>query len=251
MTIETGSQFESMGVIGAIVANCLEYMKSKAKPGMTTRELDELGERFLEKVGAHSAPKSTYDFPGATCISVEKQAAHGIPGDYVLKDGDLVNIDVSAEKDGFYADNGESFVVGKGNKIKLRLVNAVGKALMLGIGEARADRQISCVGGAVETFAKKNGFTVIRNLGGHGVGKSLHEEPEFIASFHNKRDRRLFKANQVVAIEPFLSNGASTVKEAKDGWTLYHDKFYSVQKEHTIMITKKEAHIFTIPTKNF
>ena len=251
MTIDTQNQFEGMSAIGEIVANCLEFMKASAKPGMTTQELDHLGEEFLKNAGATSAPKSIYNFPGTTCISVEKEAAHGIPSDRVLKTGDLINIDVSAAKDGFFADNGESFLMGKGSKTKRRLLAAVHEALMLAISEVKSGREISCVGRVVEEFAKKKNFTVIRNLGGHGVGRSLHEEPEFIGSFYNKRDRRQFKNNQVVAIEPFLSNGADYVEEADDGWTLFHSRFYSVQKEHTIMVTEGKPHIFTVPTRSY
>jgi len=251
MTIETEKQFQGMQEIGAIVANCLQKMKSLIQPGMTTLELDFIAKNFLESEGAVSAPKSTYNFPGYTCISIENAAAHGIPGEYKIKEGDLVNIDVSAHKNGFYADNGESFVVGRGSKVKRVLARVVEDALLAGINEARAGRKISYVGKAVENLAKKNGLSVIGNLGGHGVGQSLHEEPKFIASYFNQHDQRVFLENQVVAIEPFVSNGATQVYEAPDGWTLYHEEFYTAQKEHTIMIRKGRAHIFTNPTKHF
>ena len=251
MSIETELEFEKMTEIGAIVANCLEYLKSRAKVGISTEELDYLAGKFLSKYGAISAPKSEYNFPGHVCFSHENEVAHGIPSNKKLKKGDLLNIDVSASKDGFYADNGESFVIGNSKNKKASLCKHVKKVLEIALNTARAGVKINRVGFAVEQYAKENRLTVIRDLGGHGVGSSLHEEPSFIGSFGEHRDRRIFTENLVVAIEPFLSNGAHHIKEAADGWTLFHERFYSVQKEHTLMIRKSRPHIFTKPTMNF
>ena len=251
MTIETEQQFNAMKEIGAIVANCLAFLKSIAKPGMTTLELDDAAGKFLAKEGAESAPKTVYNFPGHTCISVERDAAHGIPGERALQVGDLINIDVSAHKNGYFADNGESFIIGKGSKSKTKLCRAVKQALNEAIAAAQADQLISNVGRAVESYASSQKMTVIRNLGGHGVGRSLHETPKFIPSFYDKKDQRVFTANQVVAIEPFLSNGGVEVDQAEDGWTLYLDHHYAAQKEHTIMITKHQPVIFTQQTKHY
>ena len=251
MSIDNEEQFEKMQEIGSIVANCLEYLKFRAKEGITTSELDFLAGEFLSKYGAISAPKSEYDFPGHVCFSHEHEVAHGIPSNKVLKNGDLLNIDVSASRDGYYADNGESFVVGniknKKNILCKHIKNALNEALL----NARAGQKINRIGLAIEQYAQKNKLTVIRDLGGHGVGKSLHEEPSFIASFCDPNDKRVFTENLVVAIEPFLSNGAEHITESSDGWTLYHDNYYSVQKEHTVMLTKKKPVIFTKPTMNF
>jgi len=251
MSIDNEIQFEKMKEIGAIVANCLEYLKSEARTGITTAELDYLAGIFLNKYGAVSAPKSEYNFPGFVCFSHEHEVAHGIPSKKVLKNGDLLNIDVSASKDGYYADNGESFVVGNVGNKKNHLCKHVKNVLNIALDTARSGVKINRVGLAVEQYAKKNKLTVIRDLGGHGVGNSLHEEPEFIGSFCDPRDKRIFTENLVVAIEPFLSNGAHHINEASDGWTLYHDSFYSVQKEHTLMIRKGKPYIFTRPTMNF
>lgn len=251
MTIENIAQFESMKKIGLIVANCLAYTRSKARPGMSTKELDHLSSTYLSEKAAISAPKDIYNFPGATCISVEREAAHGIPSKYtILKKGDLINIDVSAKFEGFYADNGESFVLGKGAKIKHSLCRTVDSILTNVISKVHPEFQLGMIGKNVENEAKKNGFTVIKNLGGHGVGNSLHENPKFIPSYYNG-DKRCLKENMVVAIEPFISNGGTEVKEAKDGWTLFQKHFYSAQKEHTIMITKNKPYIFTNPNRSF
>lgn len=253
MTIDTEITFARMAAIGAIVANCLEFVKSRTRAGITTKQLDELAARFLEEHGAISAPIAMYKFPGSVCISVEKEAAHGIPSDRVLQDGDLINVDVSAAKDGVFADNGESYVVGgpSANEQKAAMCAKVQEALYLGLDAISAGARINRVGKAVEQFAKGHDLTVIRNLGGHGIGESLHEKPSFIGSFYDRRDKRFFKENMVVAIEPFLSNGGKYVEEADDGWTLFHKDYYSVQKEHTIMVTKGKPHIFTQPTMTF
>ena len=251
MSIDNEIQFEKMKEIGAIVANCLEYIKSEARAGITTAELDYLAGKFLEKYGAVSAPKSEYNFPGYVCFSHEHEVAHGLPSERILKDGDLLNVDVSASKEGYFADNGESFVIGNVKNKKRTLCKHVQNALDIALQTAQAGVKINRVGLAVEQYANKNKLTVIRDLGGHGVGRSLHEEPGFIGSFCDVNDKRVFNENTVVAIEPFLSNGAHHIEEASDGWTLYHNKFYSVQKEHTLMIRKGKPYIFTKPTMSF
>lgn len=244
-------EFESMKKIGAIVANCLQYLKAQTRPGITTLELDHMAAQFLAEYGAISAPISTYQFPGTVCISVEHEAAHGIPGERVIEDGDLVNIDVSAHLDGWYADNGQSFVVGEGAPIKHTLCSVAEEALDVALSKAVAGNRISELGRAIENLVRPKKLSVIQNLGGHGVGRSLHEPPEFIPSFFDRRDRRVLKEHTIIAVEPFISNGARSVQEASDEWTLYHPKCYIAQREHTVMITKKEPIIFTIPTKEY
>lgn len=251
MSIDNETQFQKMQEIGSIVANCLAYLKAKTRAGMTTLELDHLAGKFLAHYGAVSAPKSVYQFPGQACFSLEHEVAHGVPSDRVLRDGDLLNIDVSASKEGHFADNGESFVVGNVKNKKSRLCFHVNKALELALNTARSGVPISHVGLKVEQYAQKNKLTVIRDLGGHGVGTGLHEEPSFIGSFYDPRDKRTFSEHLVVAIEPFLSNGAHHIDEADDGWTLFHKGFYSAQKEHTVMIRKGRPHVFTVPTMSF
>ncbi|MCB0414763.1 MAG: type I methionyl aminopeptidase [Bdellovibrionales bacterium] len=248
MSIETEKQFEGMKAIGQIVANCLELMKSSAQPGMRTEELDLVGAKFLEEYGANSAPIKMYNFPGSTCISVEHEGVHGVPGPQVLKEGDLINIDVSAELNGFFADTGGSFVLGQGCSEKQNLCLATRRALKLALKYVSHGKPINLMGKEIEKFAHKQGLSVIENLGGHGVGNSLHEEPEFIANFFVKKDNRIFKENSVVAIEPIISTGARILVDKGDGWTLHHPHFFTAQFEHTVMVTKGRPFIFTKPT---
>lgn len=251
MIIENDRQLQAMHRIGAIVANCLELVKARARVGMTSLELDEIAGKYLAEQGAMSAPISCYKFPGHVCISIEREAAHGIPSDRILKDGDLINVDVSAHLDGVFADNGESFILGKGTKTKQTLCLAVKQALALAISAAKDGGLISDLGRAVESVARKKKLTIIQNLGGHGIGKTLHEFPEFIPSFYDPEDKRRFQEGMCIAVEPFISNGGTWVEESDDGWTLFQDKFYAAQKEHTIMVSKTQPIVFTRPTKSF
>lgn len=249
MSIQNENDLIKLRKIGKIVAQCLQYMGSKLEPGITTSELDELGRVFLEKHGARSAPKLVYNFPGTTCISVNEEAAHGIPGKRIFAAGDLVNIDVSAELDGYFADTGGSFIIPPESHLKRNLCNVTMKALDMALKAARAGQPLNVIGGAIETEAKRHRMTVIENIGSHGVGKALHEEPDFIPGYFDPEDRRILKENQVITIEPFISTGARQVFDTGDGWTLATAKrFLTAQYEHTLVITKGSPLIMTLPS---
>ena len=248
MSIENENDLIALQKIGKIVAQCLQYMASKLEPGITTFEIDQIGQAFLDKHGAKSAPKLVYNFPGATCISVNEEAAHGIPGPKVLAAGDLVNIDVSAELGGYFADTGGSFIIPPESNLKSNLCLATKRALDMAMRAASAGKPLNLIGKAIEKEAARNGLTVIENLGSHGVGRALHEEPEFIAGYYDPKDKRILKENQVITIEPFLSTGATEVFDTGDGWTLATDKrFLTAQYEHTMVITKGKPLILTLP----
>lgn len=248
MSINSEKDLINLRKIGRIVARCLQYMQSKLEPGITTKELDELGGTFLATHGAQSAPKLTYNFPGYTCISVNEEAAHGIPGSKVIKAGDLVNIDVSAELNGYFADTGGSAIVPPESKLYVKICDVAQKALKRAMKEARAGAKLNRIGLAIETEARTNGLTVIENLGSHGVGKALHEEPAFIPGYYDDNDSRVIRKNQVITIEPFISSGANEVYDKGDGWTLTTDSgIYTAQFEHTLVITNGAPLIMTLP----
>ena len=248
MSIESENDLIALKKIGRIVANCLQFMGSKLEPGITTREIDEIGKIYLESFGARSAPMLTYNFPGATCISVNEEAAHGIPGSKVLAASDLVNIDVSAELDGYFADTGGSFIIPPESNLKKNLCLVTRRALDSALQVACAGNKLNEIGRAIEMMASENHLTVIENIGSHGVGRALHEEPGFIPGFYDPKDRRVLKENQVITIEPFLSTGATEVFDTGDGWTLATSKKYlTAQYEHTIVITKGQPLIMTLP----
>ena len=239
MTLETENDLEGLKRIGKIVANCLQIMGKSIEPGMTTKELDDIGERYLHDHGAQSAPRLVYNFPGTTCISINNEVAHGIPGSRVVLAGDMVNIDVSAAMDGYFGDTGGSFIVPPENKVKRHLCDATRRALEAAMLVARAGQPLNGIGRAIEAVAAHHKLTIIRNLGSHGVGRALHEAPEFIAPYYDPKDKRMLKEGMVITIEPFLSTGATHVDESHDGWTLFtKPKFFSAQYEHTMVITK-------------
>jgi methionyl aminopeptidase len=239
MTIESQQDIEGLQRVGRIVAQVLQRMLDALEPGMTTAELDALGERWLAEAGARSAPRLAYDFPGATCISINEEAAHGIPGARVIRAGDLVNVDVSAELDGYFADTGGTRAVPPVTQVQTRLCHATRTALANAMRHARAGAPLAGIGRAIEQTARAHRFRVIRNLAGHGVGRSLHEEPKEIVGYHEPRDTRVLREGMVIAVEPFLSTRSTEVSEAADGWTLVGAPGnLSAQYEHTMIITR-------------
>ena len=247
MSIKSKEELEGMTEAAKAVAVTLNKMRLYTRPGMTTQELDEYGHKILSSFGANAAPKKEYNFPGWTCISVNHEAAHGIPSTHVtLKEGDLINIDVSAELNGYYGDNGCSFVVGNDINNHQPLVDASKEILLQAISKIKGGVKISAIGNFIETEAKKRGLTTIKNLVGHGIGRSLHEEPSEIPNFNDKYNRSRFKKDTVIAVETFISTKARFVHEQADGWTLKaHDGSYVAQHEHTLIVTDGNPIILT------
>jgi len=247
MSITKESELLGMQKASEAVAYTLKEMRTYAQPGMSTKELDEYGAKILSGLGAKSAPYLTYGFPGYTCISVDNEFCHGIPSDRrILKEGDLINIDVSAELDGFWADNGGSFVLGNDIHQHQKLVDASKEILLKAINNIRGGVKIADIGYLMETEAKKRGFKVIKNLGGHGIGRSLHEEPGELLNYKNRADLRRFKKHSVVAIETFISTTSTYATELNDGWTMVGNKGgYMAQHEHTIVVTDGKPIILT------
>jgi len=247
MSIDNESDLVGMQKISEIVGTTLKLMREYAKVGMSTKELDEYGGAILKSYGAKSAPYETYGFPGYSCISVNQEAAHGIPSEKkILKEGDLINIDVSAELNGFWSDNGGSFVIGTDIHNHQPLVDASKQILYKAIHNIKGGVKISDIGYLIETEAKKSGFKVIKNLAGHGVGRSLHEEPESILNYRVKTNSQRFKKNTTVAIETFISTRSTIAVELNDGWTLVGNKGgFVTQHEHTILITENSPVILT------
>ena len=246
MTIESIDDVESLKRIGKVVSFVLQEMLSEVKPGMTTRELDAIGEKLLEGCGARSAPKLTYNFPGTTCISINEEAAHGVPGDRVIQAGDVVNVDVSAELNDYYADTGGTCVVPPSTLIKTRLCQATQLALTAAMKQARAGIRINRIGAAIQETARAYLFQIVANLGSHGVGRALHEDPDQILSYYNPADRRVLHEGMVITIEPFLSTKTRYVKTASDGWTLVGPRGnLFAQFEHTLIVTRGEPIVVT------
>jgi len=249
LVISTEEELQKLKHIGKICANAIQVMAKAMEPGITTRELDRIGRRYLDAHGAQSAPEVCYEFPGATCISVNEEVAHGVPGDRVIAAGDLVNIDVSALKDGYFGDTGASFGVAPVAQKTVRLLRDGRRAMTAGINQVKSGARYAAIGETVGKFAKKNGYTLIRNLASHGIGQSLHEYPDEIATWPDRREKRLMEEGQVFTIEPFLSLGGEYADDSDDGaWTLYSEpRALTVQFEHTVVASRNGPIILTLP----
>jgi methionyl aminopeptidase len=247
MSITKEAELTGMKKASEAVACTLKEMSAYAQPGMTTKQLDDYGAKILSDFGARSAPHLAYGFPGWTCISVNNEFCHGIPSDKrILKEGDLVNIDVSAELDGFWSDNGGSFVLGEDINQQQKLVDASKQILHKAISQIKGGVRISDIGHLIETEAKKRGYKVIKNLTGHGIGRSLHEEPSEIANFRDRYNVTRFKKNSVVAIETFIATASTYAETLSDGWTMVGNKGgFMAQHEHTIVVTDNAPIILT------
>lgn len=247
MSITKEAELIGMQKASEAVAYTLKQMTSYAQPGMTTKQLDDYGATILADLGARSAPFLTYRFPGCTCISVNNEFCHGIPSSKkVLQEGDLINIDVSAELNGFWSDNGNSFVLGTDIHQHQKLIDASKHILHKAIYSIKGGVRISDIGHLIETEAKKQGYKVIKNLTGHGIGRSLHEEPGEIANYRDRFNHTRFKKNSVVAIETFIATTSSYARTLSDGWTMVGNNGGTMaQHEHTIVVTDGQPIVLT------
>ncbi len=245
MTIDDHYDIEGLKEIGGICRDVLKAMGAAVEPGITPRALDDMAGRMLAARGARSAPILAYNFPGHTCISADTAIAHGIPGDEPLREGTLVNIDVSAEKDGYFGDCGESFPVGHVDDDLHTLLKATREAQYKAMMAVRAGETVSIVGKEVERVARKYSLKVVNGLNGHGVGRWIHEEPTIPNRYHRgNRDR--FEAGMVVTIEPFLTTKSEHYIEDSDGWTLrLAAGGHGAQFEHSFVVTDDAPIVLT------
>ncbi|MEM9157818.1 MAG: type I methionyl aminopeptidase [Verrucomicrobiota bacterium] len=246
MSVESYEDIAGLKRASCVVVEAVRDMFAAMEPGMTTLELDEIGAGVLARHGARSAPALCYGYPFATMISINEEVAHGMPSDRVIREGDLVNIDVSAELDGYFSDTGYTMPVGDGNNRANRLCAASKRALSEALKVARHGVEIREVEWVVKQVAREAGFSVIENLVGHGVGRHLHEEPGNIPAWGDLRDRRKFVEGTVLTIEPFLSTGPRRVFDKGDGWTVMtRPGNLTAQFEHTIIVTRGEPVVLT------
>ena len=226
-----------MRASGRVVAEVLRAMRRAVRPGVTTGDLDAIAARIFRRAGARSAPQLTYGFPGTTCISVNDEAVHGIPGPRRLREGDLVKLDVAAELNGFYADACVSVGVGRARPATNRLAAGARHALTQALGAARAGAPQSVIGATIERAAAARGFAVCGELMGHGIGRRLHEAPDVPSVYDPALTERLTDG-LVLTIEPIVTTGSGAVSPRADGWTVCTaDGAPSAHEEHTIVIT--------------
>jgi methionyl aminopeptidase len=245
MSIETPEQLAGLMAIGKIVAETLRLMKENIKAGMTTRELDKIGAEYLKKHGAKSAPQLTYGYPAVTCISINDEAAHGIPGNRVIQKGDLVKIDVSAELNGYYADAAITVGIPPLTKNQRRFIKVAQEALELAIDAAVAGQPVNAIGRAAEQYTKRHGYRVISELTAHGVGLALHEPPTIPHVYHPRFNQKL-TSGLVVTVEPHITTGRGRLLTEDNGWVLRTtDGKPAANFEHTIVITEGKPLIVT------
>ncbi len=245
VTIGSTTDLTGMQRVGKLVARTIAHMRAEVRPGVTTAEIDEVAARFAGAEGARSAPQLTYGFPGFTCISVNEEIVHGIPGPRKLAPGDVVKLDVTLELDGYMADSAVTVIVPPAPREAERLQRAARIAFNRGLAEARAGRRLLDVGRAVESAARREGGAVLRELEGHGIGRRLHEAPG-VPNWADPRAQLVLREGLVIALEPMLSSEPARVVEEPDGWTLRtHNRALAVHHEHTIVIRRGAPLVLT------
>ena len=245
MSINGPEELQGLRAAGAVARRMLDEMQRHVRPGVTTGELDQVGAKVMEQQGARSAPALVYEFPGANCISVNEEAVHGIPGQRELQSGDLVKLDVTIEKDGFMADAAITVPVGEVSEERRRLAECAQRAFQKAMLVARAGYRVSEIGRVVEREVRRSGFSVIRDLAGHGIGRTIHEEPR-VPNFPDPSANQILTEGLVITVEPIIAAGSGKSVVARDGWTIRTaDGKPSAHYEHTLVITKGQPILLT------
>jgi methionyl aminopeptidase len=238
MSIKSDRELAHLQTIGRIVRKALDSMAAAVRPGINTAELNSIGSRVLASQGARSAPPLIYGFPADVCISVNEEAIHGIPGQRILAEGDLIKLDLVAEKNGYFADAAVTLAAGAASTAATALIRGAESGFRAGAKAARAGARVYDIGRAVEREVKTRGFSVLRELCGHGVGRTIHEEPS-IPNYPDPRSRSRLTHGLVITIEPIISAGSGACELLPDGWTVAtRDRSLAAHYEHTIVITR-------------
>jgi methionyl aminopeptidase len=245
MSIESQRDLEGLKAIGAIVAEVLRVLRAAVRPGISTGELDVLAAREFERRGAKSSPRVVYGFPGEVCISVNDEVVHGVPGQRQLEEGDLVKLDVTAQKNGYVADAAITVAVGYASARSRALAACAERAFRSAMQVARAGRRVCDIGAAVEDEVRRSGFTVLRDLTGHGVGRTIHEPPS-VPNYFDPSATQPLTEGLVITVEPIISWGRNAILTGGDGWTVRTaDRARAAHYEHTLVITKSEPILLT------
>jgi len=245
VSINGPEELQGMRAAGRVVRQMIEAMARAVRPGVTTAQLDKVGAEVMQQQGAKSAPALVYQFPGTSCISLNDEAVHGIPNDRAVREGDLVKLDVTIEKDGFMADAAVTVPVGAVSEESQRLIACAERAFTKAMLVARAGFRVSEIGRVVEREVRRSGFSVIRDLGGHGIGRTIHEEPR-VPNYPDPAASQILTEGLVITVEPIIAAGSGRSLLAKDGWTVRTaDGRPSAHYEHTLVITKREPILLT------
>lgn len=250
--IHTKEDFEKMRKAGRFAADLLDYITPFVKEGVTTNYLNDLCHEYIVSHGARPAPLGYKGFPKSVCTSVNHVVCHGVPSDYILKDGDILNIDVTPIVDGYHGDSSRMFFVGKPSVKAARLVKVAYEAMMLGIDQVKPGAHFGDIGYAIENYAKKFGYSVVEDFCGHGIGKTFHASPD-VLHFGKKSTGPVMKEGMFFTIEPMINAGKKETKISQiDGWTAStRDRSLSAQFEHTVGVTADGVEVFTLSSKNY
>ncbi|MBE0568509.1 MAG: type I methionyl aminopeptidase [Deltaproteobacteria bacterium] len=246
--IKSSQEIESMRRAGAVVGQFFEEVRPLIRPGITTGSLEEFADLYIRRCGVKTAFKGYMGYPAHLCTSVNEEVVHGIPSkERVVLEGDILSIDFGVIKDGFYGDAARTFPVGDVDPVSLRLMETTERSLFAGIDAARSGNRLGDVSEAVQAVVEKAGFSVVRDFVGHGIGKSMHEEPQ-VPNFGNRGTGPKLHPGMTFAIEPMVNTGGWAVKVLSDGWTVVtSDNSRSAHFEHTIAITENGANILSVP----
>ncbi len=252
ITIKTAEEIEKMRVAGRLAAEVLDYIAPFVKPGVTTAELDRLCHRYMVDVQGcvpaplNYAPPGYPPYPKSICASVNHQVCHGVPSEKALKKGDIVNLDITTIKDGYHGDTSRMFVVGEASILARRLCTVTYECLWLGIDQVRPGARLGDIGAAIQKHAERNGFSVVREFCGHGLGRSFHEEPQ-VLHYGKPGTGVALEAGMTFTIEPMINAGKAAISELPDGWTIVtKDRSLSAQWEHTILVTETGHEVLTV-----
>ncbi|AYE34563.1 type I methionyl aminopeptidase [Clostridium septicum] len=244
--IKNHNEIDLMRAAGKIVAETLLLVEEKVRPGITTAELDKIAEEFITKHGAKPSFKGLYGFPASLCISVNEQVVHGIPGGYVLKDGDIISVDCGAELNGFHGDAARTFAVGNVSEEAKKLIKVTEESFFKGIEHAKVNNRLTDISHEIQNYVESNGFSVVRDFVGHGIGRVVHEDPE-VPNFGRPGRGPKLVAGMTLAIEPMVNIGTYKVKTLKDDWTVVtSDKSLSAHYENTVVILPDGPEILTL-----
>ncbi|HUM48531.1 MAG TPA: type I methionyl aminopeptidase [Chitinophagales bacterium] len=242
---KTPEEIEYIRQSSLLVSRALAEVARHIKPGVTTLQLDLLADQFIRDHGGVPAFLGYRGFPNSACISVNEVVVHGIPGEIVLKEGDIVTVDIGVLLEGFYGDSAYTFPVGEISAEKQRLLRVTKESLDLGVQQARMGRRIGDIASAIQEFVEQHGYSVVRELVGHGVGKKLHEDPE-VPNYGKRGSGPKLMEGLVIAIEPMVNMGKRNVMQANDGWTIFtEDHKPSAHFEHTVAVTKNGPDVLT------
>ncbi len=250
--IKNGNEIEGMRIAGQLAGEVLDYITPFVKPGVPTEELDRLCHNYMVDVQGcipaplNYAPPGYPPYPKAICASVNHQVCHGIPNNRLLKKGDILNLDITTIKDGWHGDTSRMFVVGEGSILAKRLCQITYECLWLGIAQVKPGGHLGDIGAAIQQHAEKNGYSVVREFCGHGIGRSFHEEPQVLHYGKAGTGPELLPG-MIFTIEPMINAGKAAISELPDGWTIVtKDRSLSAQWEHTILVTTDGAEVMTM-----